>query len=285
MGRRPHRVSAGVAAALAGVLLAGCSGLPRAGDAAVVVPERSPGISIGYLDAAAFDSRALVSAPPAPGTPAHVLDDVIAERALALHGTPRWHQAAVDADLDFPAAGNLFACALGVPVDSTHTPHLVRLLRRSLADAAVTNRAAKDQWQRPRPFLANGGEVCTPEDDARLRDSAAYPSGHAAIGWTWALTLVEVAPERADALLQRGRSFAESRLVCNVHWYSDIVQSQVVGAATVARLQADANYTADLAAATREVAAQRARGAQPVGCDAETIALRRSPMPAADDRP
>lgn len=286
MPRRPHRVQGVIASALAGVLLlAGCSGLPRASGGAVVVPERSPGVSIGYLDAAAFDSRALVPAPPAPGTPAHVLDDVIAERALALHDSTRWRQAAVDADLDFPAAGHLFACALGVPVDSTHTPHLVRLLRRSLADAAVTNRAAKEHWQRPRPFLANGGAVCTPEDDARLRESAAYPSGHAAIGWTWALTLVDVAPDRADALLQRGRSFAESRLVCNVHWYSDIVQSQLVGAATVARLQAEPDFRADLAAARREVAAQRARGAQPSGCDAETIALRRSPLPAADARP
>ena len=39
---------------------------------------------------------------------------------------------------------------------------------------------------------------------------------------------------------------------------------------------------ADLAAAQREVAAQRARGAHPAGCDAETIALRRSPVPTAD---
>ena len=285
MPRRRHRLAAALVAALATVTVAGCSGLPRAQAGPVVVPERSPGVSIGYLGDAAFDSRALVPAPPAPGTPAHVLDDVIAGRALALRDTTRWRQAAVDADLDFPAAGSLFACALGVPVDSTHTPHLVRLLRRSLADAAVANRAAKDQWQRPRPFLSNGAAVCTPEDGARLRGSAAYPSGHAAIGWTWALTLVDVAPERTDALLQRGRSFAESRLVCNVHWYSDIVQSQLVGAATVARLQAEPEFRADLAAARREVAAQRARGAQPQGCDAETIALRRSPLPAADERP
>lgn len=281
-GRTASRTATAVAA---GVLLAACAGLPRQAQHDVVVPERSPGVSIGYLDDAAFDSRALVPAPPAPGTPAHALDDAVAQRALALHGTRRWQQAAVDADLDFPAGGALFACALGVPVDREHTPHLVRLLRRSLADAAVTNRAAKDQWQRPRPFLSNGAAVCTPQDDARLRTSAAYPSGHTAIGWTWALTLVAVAPERADPLLQRGRSFAESRLVCNVHWYSDIVQGQLVGAATFARLQDSPDFQADLAAARREVAAQRARGAQPAGCDAETIALRQSPLPAADARP
>ena len=279
IGRPPAGV---VLAVVASACVAACATRPEAAQDAVVVPERSPGVTIGYLDGVAFDSAALVPAPPAPGTAAHALDDDIARRALALHDSRRWQQATVDADLDFPAGGDLFACALGVPVDTTDTPHLVRLLRRSLADAAATNRAAKDQWQRPRPFLSNGGAVCTPADGARLRTSAAYPSGHTAIGWTWALTLVAVAPERADPLLQRGRSFAESRLVCNVHWYSDIVQGQLVGAATFARLQASPDFQADLAAAQAEVAAQRARGAQPAGCDAETIALRRSPVPTAD---
>lgn len=271
-------VLAALAVALGAVA---CAGLPEP-TAEVLVPERSPGVSIGYLDAAAFDSRALVPAPPAPGSSAHALDDAIAARALALHGTRRWQQSAVDADLDFPAGGDLFACALGVPVDSARTPHLVRLLRRTLADAAVTNRPAKDQWQRPRPFLANGGEVCTPGEGARLRESAAYPSGHTAIGWTWALTLVALAPDRADPLLQRGRSFAESRLVCNVHWYSDIVQGQLVGAATFARLQDNADFQADLAAARSEVQALRARGVQPADCDAQAVALRQSPLPTAD---
>ncbi|NYZ61440.1 acid phosphatase [Luteimonas deserti] len=275
---RPRRIrlSRAAAAAAALVFVAACAGLPEASRApeAVVVPERSPGVSIGYLDGPAFDSAAFVPPPPQAGSAAHALDAALATRALAQAGTPRWDQAAVDADLDFPAGGALFACALGVPVDSTDTPHLVRLLRRSLADAAVTNRAAKDRWQRPRPFLANGGAVCTPADDARLRESASYPSGHASIGWTWTYALIAAAPERSDALLQRGRDFAESRLVCNVHWHSDLVQSQTVGAATFARLQDDASFLADLAAARREIAAQRARGAQPSGCAAEAAALQ-----------
>ncbi|ASR43226.1 acid phosphatase [Xanthomonas citri pv. mangiferaeindicae] len=270
---------------LAALLVAGCAGGPRSTAAApVVVPEQRPGVSVGYLDAPGFDSRALLPAPPAPESAARALDEAIAARALALRETPRWQQAAIDADLDFPQAADLYACALGVPIDTTHTPHLVRLLRRSLADAAIDGRAAKLHWQRRRPFLANGAPVCTPDDVEQLRDSGSYPSGHAAIGWTWALALTAIAPDRADPLLQRGRSFGESRLVCNVHWYSDIVQGQVVGAATFARLQAEPAYLADLAAAREEVAAQRARGAQPEGCDAQTAALRLSPLPAADDR-
>lgn len=281
-----RRVRDGMRVAVCGALLgslAACA-LPAretaAPGGAVSVPESRPGVTIGYLDAPAFDSRALLPAPPAPGSAAQAHDDAIAARSLALHDTARWRQATVDADLTFPAAEPLFACALGVEIDRDRTPHLVRLLRRSLADASNAGRAAKDHWQRGRPFVHNAAPVCTPGVTA----SASYPSGHAAIGWTWTLALVELAPERADALLQRGRAFGESRLVCNVHWHSDIVEGERVGAATFARLQGSPEFRADLAAARNEISAQRAAGAIPTHCDGEAVGLRQSPVPAADAR-
>ncbi|MFL6586507.1 MAG: acid phosphatase [Luteimonas sp.] len=284
------RVRDGVRVAACGAVLSmlvACA-LPAreapAADAAVVVPESRPGVSIGYLDAPAFDSRALLPAPPAPGSAAQAHDDAIAARSLVLHDTARWRQATVDADLTFPAAEPLFACALGVEISAARTPHLVRLLRRSLADASNAGRAAKDHWQRGRPLMQNRAPVCTPQDMPKLRTGASYPSGHTAIGWAWTLALVELAPERSDALLQRGRAFGESRLVCNVHWYSDIVEGERVGAATYARLQASPEFRADLDAARAEIAAQRAAGATPAHCDTETIGLRQSPIPAADAR-
>jgi acid phosphatase (class A) len=45
-----------------------------------------------------------------------------------------------------------------------------------------------------------------------------YPSGHTAIGLAWALILCELFPENANLILDRGRAFGESRVVCNVHW-------------------------------------------------------------------
>lgn len=278
------RLRTAVCAAMLPLLAACTTTRGDAPGAAVVVPESRPGQSIGYLDAPAFDSRALLPAPPAPDSAAQAHDDAIAARSLALRDTARWRQAIVDADLTFPAAEPLFACALGVQIDSIRTPHLVRLLRRSLADASNAGRAAKNHWQRGRPFQGNGAPVCTPQDMPHMSRSASYPSGHTAIGWTWALALTALAPERSDALLQRGRSFGESRLVCNVHWYSDIVEGERVGAATFARLQASADFRADLDAAGAEVAAQRDAGHTPVHCDAETIGLRQSPLPAADMR-
>ena len=239
------------------------------------VPESRPGRAIGYLAPAAIpDSRVLVPAPPAIGSAALEHDHQVMRAALALRGTPRFEQAHRDADLEFPFAAGTFACALGVRIDAQRTPATWRLLRRTLADAAASTRTAKEHHQRPRPFVENGAPTCTPDDEAGLRGNGSYPSGHAAIGWIWALLLAQAAPEHTGALLARGRSYGESRLVCNVHWNSDIVQGRFLGSGTFARLQSDPVYQADMAAATAELAAARAQGFAPDrDCKAEAAAL------------
>ena len=77
-----------------------------------------------------------------------------------------------------------------------------------------------------------------------------------------------------NEILARGRAFGESRIVCNHHWYSDVVWGRFMGAATVARLHADPTFLADLEAAKAEFAALRAKGVPPTGdCKAEAAAL------------
>ena len=279
--RMPRAPGHALPALLASLVLAGCASSPApqatapATPAPAPVPEVRPGIPDGYLPAIAIpDSLALVPAPPAAGSAALAQDHAVMKAALALRGTPRFAQAARDADLDFPFAAGTFACALGVGIDARHTPATVRLLQRTLMDAARSTRAAKEHYRRPRPFVENGAPTCTPGDETALRDNGSYPSGHVAIGWTWALVLAQLAPGRTDALLARGRNFGESRLVCNVHWQSDVLQGRFMASGTFARLQADPAFQADLAAAAEELAAARAQGLAPDrDCAAEAGAL------------
>ena len=197
---------------------------------------------------------------------------------LALRDTPRWNLATQDAALTFPAAASHFSCALGLQIDPASTPHLVRLLERSMRDASSSTSAAKARYQRPRPFMRNDQPMCTPADDAALRKNGSYPSGHTAIGWSWGLILAELAPAQRNALLARGRAFGDSRLVCNVHWQSDVIQGRMMGAATVAALHDNAEFQKDLAAARREIAQahakQAATPAASPSCDAENAALQ-----------
>ncbi|MFT3721079.1 acid phosphatase [Pseudorhodoferax sp.] len=269
-----------VAATIACALLASaCTGIPKPPVTLAEVGTVKLGpytMPKGYLTRDEYpDTAALLAAPPAEGSTAQA-DDVQAYRTLtALQSGPRGAQAAKDAELMFPAAASTFACALGVPVSEQATPHLYMLLRRTLTDAADATQKAKNKYMRPRPFVVFNAPSCTPQDEASLRKSGSYPSGHSAVGWAWAEVLTEIAPERTDALLQRGRAYGQSRGICGVHWKSDIEAGRLMGAATVARLRANDVFNAQVAAARAEVAQARAAGRQPpaADCAAEASAL------------
>lgn len=278
---RDHRqgwIAWRIALAVAGVALGIGGAAAQMAPAAPSGPDASP----GYLPKAALpDGVALLPPPPAEGSATLALDEEISRTDLALQGGARWKLAALDADLSFPSAAGAFACALDAPVTEEATPRLYRLLLRARADAGGSTGAAKAHYQRPRPFMENKQPTCSPAAEADLAKNGSYPSGHTAIGWAWALILSEIAPERSEAIIARGRAFGDSRLVCNVHWESDIIEGRFLGAATVARLHDDPTFLADVDAAKGELAAARAKALPPQrDCKAEADALAEQPPQA-----
>ena len=116
---------------------------------------------------------------------------------------------------------------------------------------------------------------CTPHEMERLGTDRSYPSGHASTGTAWALILTELAPDRAIPVLKRGQAFAESRVICNMHWQSDTTQGRFMGAYSYSRLQANPEFQADMREARRELAAARAKNLPPTrDCEAEADALK-----------
>jgi acid phosphatase (class A) len=167
-----------------------------------------------------------------------------------------------DAEMVFAQAAAVFSCALNAAITEEDTPHLLILMRRTLSEAILSAFPAKNHCERPRPFILKKETSCTPERENRLKNDS-YPSGQAAFGWAWALVLSEIDPEHTEAILSRGLSLGQSRVICSVHWQSDVTAGYLVGAATVARLHADPAFRADVEAAKAELAALRAEGLKP----------------------
>jgi acid phosphatase (class A) len=268
MASRKLSIAVAVVVVWASIVLAGFQS--ASGQETAKQPPRIP----GYLSPQELpDSVALIPTPPAQGSPALVLDEQVSKKTLTLKGTPAWDLATEDADLAFPHVVSAFSCALGAPVSEKDTPRLYRLMQRSFMDAAGVTFAAKDKYARPRPFMVNKQPTCSPAEEARMLKSGSYPSGHSSLGWAWALILTEVAPDRTNAILTRGRAYAQGRTVCNVHWQSDILEGMMVGSAAVARLHGNSEFLADMDAAKKEIADARAKGLKPAGnCKLETEA-------------
>jgi acid phosphatase (class A) len=211
--------------------------------------------SPGYLARGSVpDSMLITPPPPAPGSAALARDEEAARAALALQGTPRFAQAAIDAALATPENVGVLTCAAGFTVGPQTTPKLTVLLRKTATDLGFSVYPTKTHYKRPRPFMVNKQPTCTPQMEPMLARDGSYPSGHSAIGHGWGLIMAELVPDRAGQLVARGRAFGDSRRVCNVHWQSDVEEGGAVAAAVVARLHADAAFRADLDAARAEVA-------------------------------
>ena len=219
-----------------------------------------------YLTPGALDAAAILPAPPKPGSAAHEADAAAYAATRGLAGSPRWRLATADVPSGVAALLGGLSCAAGRRLDPVAMPALAGLLARTRRDVVALVRDAKTRFARPRPHLANDAPLCVDRSEA-LDRSLSYPSGHATEGWTVSLVLAALMPERATALLRRGRSYGESRIVCGVHWASDVEAGRLAGSALFAALVGDAAFRADLDRARSELAAvPPGPGPDPAAC-------------------
>ena len=238
-------------AAAAAVLLLGAAG-------------PTPAKLTGYLAAGDIDGQAVIGPPPAPDSPRGKADRTVYLETRGLAGSARWAQAAKDNDLWNGGALERYACALGAPISAVALPKTYHLLQRVELDARTVGTPPKDHYNRTRPLIGDDRPVCI-KREAWMSTNASYPSGHAMAGWAWGLVLGELAPAKASALLEAGREIGDSRVICGVHYPSDVEAGRTLGAAMVAREHADPAFRADFAAAKAELAKAHGRPA-PSGC-------------------
>jgi acid phosphatase (class A) len=193
-----------------------------------------------------FDGAALAGPPPADGSP-RAAADRLAMRPVVSEA--RMAQAV--ADLEFNPF-RMFQPVLGAEFTRERFPRTAELLTATVQGVNPAVNAAKRAHPRTRPYVEDRTLLrCDNPENPSTNDS--YPTGHGAGGWALALVLAEVAPSHADALLQRGRDFGESRIICGYHFPSDVDSARLIAAGGVARLHGDANYRRLLDAARREL--------------------------------
>ncbi|MEP9402378.1 phosphatase PAP2 family protein [Sphingomonas sp. VNH70] len=216
-------------------------------------------IQSGYLAPAERpDLTTILPGPPAVDSARAQADARVFAQERGAVDDDRWRRAAADVSSDLPAR---FADALGFRLDLARLPATRRLLDRFGADRSAAVGAAKTHWQSRRPFVGNGAPLCEPRTPA-LAANGDYPSGHTAHGWAFALLMAELLPDRADAILARGRDYGQSRWICGSHSWSAVEGGYLAAAAIVARAHADPAFRADMARAARELARYRVRSAR-----------------------
>jgi acid phosphatase (class A) len=134
------------------------------------------------------------------------------------------------------------------PDFSTKFPNTFAVLREANGDDGNITTMIKNENERLRPFVGHPTLVLP----LFFVPDYSYPSGHASGMELQARLLGTLFPAQAEALLNRARQVADSRVVAGVHYTSDTEEGLMLGDLVFKELEADAKFTVDLAAAAEQ---------------------------------
>lgn len=135
-----------------------------------------------------------------------------------------------------------FSEPFGMQISKEETPEIYKVLRDGTATCDSICKLPKKYYMRRRPFMRMQEPTLYPQDEPALRKNGSYPSGHTILGWSSALLLSEINPDRADTILARGYMYGESRVIVGAHWQSDVDAGRLAASAAYARLHTSERF-------------------------------------------
>ena len=146
----------------------------------------------------------------------------------------------------------IYSGVLGFEISEQNAPAIYRMLTLGLLTTDQAGKLPKNHYMRTRPYVFYNEPTIYPSDEAWLRTNGSYPSGHTILGWSAALLLTEMVPDKADTIMARGYMYGQSRVIAGYHWQSDVDAARLVASAAVARLHADKRFIKLMKKARRE---------------------------------
>lgn len=210
-----------------------------------------------WFRAQSIDFTALSPGPPPPGSQLDKqdLEDVLLAQRTRTAAQVRQAQADDKEEDIF-----IFAPVLGPRFDAAELP-LTAALSQHLRDAsAVVNPELKLRFGRPRPFVASTQVHPVCEKTA----SNSFPSGHSMVGTLEALALAQIVPERSQEIFDRLDQYMHNRIVCGVHYPSDVVASRMIASSLFGFIAASPVFQGELASARAEVRAHLSLPQDPI---------------------
>jgi acid phosphatase (class A) len=203
-----------------------------------------------YFDPVVLDLPDLIPNPPAVDSAANQAELADLHRIEAARTPAQVAAAKADEDEEDMFA---FKTVLGAGFNPDALPITAELGVQVKNEQSVAGGVLKAVFARPRPYQTDKTlhPVCVLTEAAN-----SYPSGHALTGYLEGLTLAEIVPEKRPQILARADDFARNRLVCGVHYPSDVEASRRVAYAVFGYMMATPRFQRDLAAAKAETRAK-----------------------------
>lgn len=144
----------------------------------------------------------------------------------------------------------LYRTVLGERFNPAQLPLTVALSVNVGHDESANTKPAKTAFHRVRPY--NLDKSLQPICKTKTIDDS-YPSGHTTAGYLQGLVLIEMVPEQRDAILARAADYGHNRIVCGVHYPTDVEASRALSYAIHAVMGTNPQFQRDVDAARVEL--------------------------------
>lgn len=168
------------------------------------------------------------------------------------HDKERADIAVRDAVYSLECIINEFSEPFGMQISKEETPEIYKVLRDGTATCDRICWQPKKYYMRKRPFMRFKESTLTPNAEEDLSKNGSYPSGHTILGWSAALLLSEINPDRADTILARGMMYGDSRVIVGAHWQSDVDAGRLAASVAYARLHTSERFLEQMRLARQE---------------------------------
>jgi acid phosphatase (class A) len=200
------------------------------------------------LDGARLDPALILPPPPAADS-AEAREELDQLHAIDRMRTPAMIDA-VKRD-DHAKDATIFRAAIGPQFDLARLPATAALMAVVRREEKAAADRGKEHFRRNRPWIVlKDLHPCAGGDDEPW---SSYPSGHTTMGYSMASILARLLPANAPAILARAADYARSRLICEVHFASDVRAGQALGMIVAERLMQEPSFRAQYEEAAREL--------------------------------
>jgi acid phosphatase (class A) len=145
----------------------------------------------------------------------------------------------------------IFKNVIGEKFSAENLPLTALLSAHVHNDEGVIVGPAKKYFRRLRPFNFQSSIKPVCKISSNVEDYS-YPSGHSTTGYLEALVLIMMVPEKRDAILTRADDYAYSRVICGVHYPTDVEASKSVAYAMIGIIMNNSQFKEELQAARAE---------------------------------
>jgi hypothetical protein len=153
-----------------------------------------------------------------------------------------------------------FEVAAGTSLSASDAPITAYTLEKLVNTASEVAGCFKKQYPRLRPFAASLNPPkdfttsITPCDTDYLSEQGSNPSGHSMNGYAVASVLSQVLPKRREPLMARGIAYGENRVICGVHYPSDVLAGRKVAVRFLEALRPNPELQRDIRCSVEEEA-------------------------------